>query len=139
MASGFWWAGSLDHSEPIKAPYTVKASAVLSKGEMLNLESSEADAAATNDKGLIGVAVHDVDNTADGEIVYAIMNPGAIYGVEDANARTAGTLLDIATGGMGVTTSTNADLIVVYDSADDEPTLVAFNNSHYLNRVTPGS
>lgn len=139
MASGFWWAGSLDRSEPIKAPYVVKDEAVLSKGEMLNLESGEADAGATNDKGFIGIAVHSVDNTLDGETVNAIMNPLAIYGVVDANARAAGTLLDIATGGMGVTTSTNADLIVVYDCTADEPTLVAFNNSHYLNRVTPGS
>jgi hypothetical protein len=130
--AGFTWAGSVDGSEPIIQKFVVANDEVFSKGEMLNLESGEADAGASDDEAFIGVATHDVDNADDGEYVYAIMNPGAIYAVVDANARAAGATLDLASGGMGVTTSSNADFIVVADSAADEPTLVTFNNTHYL-------
>ena len=71
-------------------------------------------------------------NTNDGLTVKAIINPGAIYGVEDANVRVAGATLDLASGGLGVAATSNADFIVVADSAADEPTLVMFNNTHYL-------
>lgn len=131
MASGFVWAGSLDGSEPIIQKFVVKNAAVISKGEMLNLESGEADAGASGDTGLIGAAVEDVDNSDDGLYVKAIVNPNAIYRVVDANARVAGATLDLASGGLGVTTTNNADLLVVADSAADEPTLVTFNGTHF--------
>lgn len=131
MASGFVWAGSLDGSEPIIQKFVVKNAAVISKGELLNLESGEADAGASGDTGLIGAAVEDVDNSDDGLYVKAIVNPNAIYRVVDANARVAGATLDLASGGLGVTTTNNADLLVVADSAADEPTLVTFNGTHF--------
>lgn len=129
--AGFWWAGSLDGSEPIIQKQVVKASAVLSKGEMTNLESGEIDAGAAADTALVGVTVEDVDNTVDGHYVHVIVNPNAIYGVVDANARVAGTLLDLASGGMGLTTDSSHTFMVVADSAADEPTLVTFNGTHF--------
>lgn len=131
MGAGFTWAGSLDGSEPIVQKFVVKASAVISAGELVNLESGEADAAATGDTALIGAAVNSVDNTADGEVVYVIINPGAIYAVKDANARAAGATLDIGTGGMTVAASSNADLLVTADSSSSQPTLVTFNGKHF--------
>lgn len=128
--AGFRWAGSKDGSEPIIRQFTVKDAVVLSRGEMVNLESGEVDAGATNDTAFLGVATSDVDNTDDGLTVKVITNPGAIYAVDDANARVAGATLDLASGGMGVTTTSNADFKVWADSAADEPTLVVFNSNH---------
>lgn len=111
----------------------VKDTVVLSRGELLNLESGEVDTAATADTALIGIATEAVDNTNDGLSVKVITNPFAVYAVDnDAVARTRGDTLDIATGGLGVTTTNNADLIVVEDSTASEETLVTFAGSHYL-------
>jgi hypothetical protein len=63
--------------------------------------------------------------------VDVIINPNAIYSVVDANARSVGDTLDIAAGGMGVASSSNADLLVVRDSTEDELTLVTFNGTHF--------
>lgn len=132
--AGFKWVGSIDGSEPIYKNYTVKDTVVLSRGEMCNLETGEADAGATGDTALIGVATHDCDNTDDGEIVEVIANPGAIYEVEDNNVRLAGALLDLATGGMGLAAASNNEFIVWKDSAADEPTQVIFNGTHFAQK-----
>lgn len=129
--AGFTWCGSLDGSEPIIQKFPVKNAVVITAGEMLNLESGEADSAATNDTALIGAAVEDVDNTADGLYVHAIINPGAIYEVTDANARVAGAALDLASGAMGVTTDSNHDLLVTEASSATQPTRVTFNGKHF--------
>lgn len=128
--AGFKYVGSIDGSEPIIMEFPVVDTVVLSRGEMVNLESGEVDAAATNDTALLGIALADVDNTADGKTVRVIVNPGAIYEVVDNNARLAGATLDLASGGMGVTTSSNADFKVVSTSTATEPTRVIFNQSH---------
>ena len=131
MPAGFTWAGSLDGSEPIIQKFVVKASAVISKGEMCNLESGEADAAATGDTGLIGAAVEAVDNTVDGHYVHVIINPNAIYRVTDANARVPGALLDLASGALGVAADSNHDLMVTNSSTATEDTLVTLNGTHF--------
>jgi hypothetical protein len=131
--AGFRWAGSMDGSEPIIRKFVVKDTVVLSRNEMVNLESGEADAGATADTAFLGVATEDVDNTDDGLSVAVITNPMAIYAVEDANARVAGATLDLAAGGMGVAATSNADFKVWADSAADEPTLVVFNANHAFN------
>lgn len=128
--AGFRWAGSLDGSDPIIMEFPVVDTVVLSRGEMVNLESGEVDAAASGDTGLLGIALADVDNTNDGETVKVIVNPWAIYEVEDANVRTAGSTLDLASGGMGLTTSSNVDFKVVANSAADEPTRVMIHTAH---------
>lgn len=120
----FKWAYSLDGSDPIIQTFVVKASAVLSAGEIVNLESGEVDAGATNDEAFVGIAVEDVDNTVDGHTVRVIINPFGVYQVDDANVRTVGDTLDLASGGKGVTTASNADLLVVRSSTATEPTYV---------------
>lgn len=128
--AGFKWVGSLDGSEPIIVSYPVVDTVILSRGEMVNLESGEVDAGATADTALLGIALADVDNTDDGLYVKVIVNPWAIYEVEDNNARLAGATLDLATGGMGVASSSNIELKVVANSADDEPTRVMIHTAH---------
>jgi len=45
-------------------------------------------------------------------------------------ARVAGVTLDLASGGMGLASTSNADFKVWADSADDEPTLVIWTGHH---------
>lgn len=131
---GFEFAYSLDGSEPIMQTFVVKASAVLSDGEFTNLESGEVDAGATNDAAFVGPAIGDCDNTADGLSVRCIVNRYAVYAVVDANARVVGDTLDLASGGLGVTTSSNADFIVVRSSSATEPTYVMVTvGNHWLD------
>lgn len=122
----FRWHGSIDGSEPIIMKLPVKDTVVLSRGEICTLDTGEVDAGASNDATFLGIAVEDVDNTNDGEYVHVIVNPGAIYAVADASARVAGATLDLASGGLGLTTSSNADFTVWAPSAADEDTLVIF-------------
>lgn len=128
--AGFEWAFNLGGGAPRYETFVVKASAVLSEKEFCNLESGEADAGATNDTGFIGPAASDVDNTVDGHTVRCIVNRDAVYAVDDANARTVGDTLDLASGGLGLTTSSNADFIVFRTKTATEKTLVY---------VTPGN
>ena len=128
----FQWAYSLDGSDPIIQTFTAKNNAVFTKGELVHLESGEAAAGATNQTTYIGIAAEAVDNTGDGKTVRVIINPNAVYSVTDANSRAVGATLDVASGGLGVATNSNADLIVVRDSSATEPTYVTFNGTHFL-------
>lgn len=133
--AGFEFAYDLSgQNTEIVKEYVIANTVVLSAGEMVNLETGELTTAVTADTALVGVVVAAVDNTSDGESAQVTMNPNAVYRVTDANVRVAGATLDIDTGGLGVTGTSNADLIVIEDSAADEPTLVTFNATHYLKR-----
>lgn len=133
---GFQFAYRMAGSAPTIITLPVKAGAVISMGELVNIESGEADGAATADAALCGIALHAADNSsgAGGAInVDVIIDPDAVYAVDDANARLAGATLDIASGGLGVTTTSNADLVVVAPSAATEQTLVRIVRAqHYL-------
>jgi len=130
MAFKFAWDAT--GADPIIQKITVADGEILSIGELVNLESGEADAAATGDTALLGACVEAVDNTDDGLTVKVVTNPYAVYEVADANARLMGATLDIAAGGLTVGASSNADLIVVRSSSATEPTYVTFNQTHYL-------
>lgn len=125
MSAGFTFQGTMDGgADPLIRLIPVVDTAVIPAGALVNLETGEADLAVTGDSALLGVAVEAVDNTDDGEYIHVICNPLAIYSVTDANARVMGATLDIATGALGVATSSNADLIVVEPSTATEPTKV---------------
>lgn len=129
----FDFAYRLSGAAPTILDIVVLDTEVLSRGELVNIETGEAATAAAGDTSLAGIAVEDVDNTADGESCRVIIDPDAVYSVVDNNARVIGALLDIASGALGVTTASQNDLVVVKDSAADERTLVTFNNNHFLN------
>jgi hypothetical protein len=134
----FKFAYDLRGGDPIIQKFPVKDTVVLSRGEMVNLESGEVDSAATNDAALVGITVAAVDNTADGEYAYVIVNRWAVYVDEnDANARTINAPLDLATGALGVTSDTNSDLKVVVTSTATEPTYVVINTGeHFMDTAS---
>lgn len=130
--AGFEWAYNLSGGAARIVKYVVKDTVVLSAGEVVTLDTGEVDAGATGDAGaFVGVCVEDSDNTSDGETVSVIVNPDAVYRVTDLNARNANAALDLASGGMGVTTDSNSDLLVVRTSTATEKTEVTWNMTHF--------
>ncbi|MEQ9027560.1 MAG: hypothetical protein RLP44_02495 [Aggregatilineales bacterium] len=105
----------------------------LHKGDILNAEAGEVDLGVAADTALLGIALENktgVDSTTEIEVC---VDPLAIYAVYDANARVIGATLDLtgATGAQGVTTSSEATLIVIANSAADELTLVRIHPDHH--------
>lgn len=133
---GFSFAYKMSGGAPTMITLPVKAASVISAGELVNIESGFVDGAATADTTLAGIALGAADNTSgsNGDLsVSVIIDPDAVYAVADANARVAGATLDIASGGLGVAASSNADLVVVAPSSASERTLVRICRSqHYL-------
>ncbi len=123
---GFHFAYRLYGGEPTIREFYFKDSETLTKGDLVNLESGEVDLAVTGDTALLGAVVETKTGTDSTTEIKVICDPDAVYAVYDANARLMGATLDITgtTGAMTVTTSSNTDVIVVANSAADEPTLV---------------
>ena len=122
-------------------PYTIqsllcKATATLTKGDLVNLEAGELDLAATNDAAILGVVLETKAGTDSTTRYEVIVDDDAIYGVYDPNARLKGATLDIAgtTGAMTVAASSNKDLTVYAESTADQETLVCI--SHGLHADT---
>ncbi len=105
---------------------------VLSVGELVNIATGEADGAAAGDSALVGIALEALDNADDGLSIKVIVDADAVYEVADLNARLIGATLDIATGGLGVTGTSNADLIVVKTSTATETTHVMITPGEHL-------
>ena len=109
----------------------------LTKGDMLELNATGVDLAASGDTPLVGVALETKSGTADVTYIEVITDEDAVYGVYDANARVVGATLDISgnTGAMTVTTSGDKDLTVVANSAADEETLVKISHGIHFHNV----
>lgn len=116
----------------------VVADTAFAKGDMVNLESGEADLAVTSDTALVG-AVQETKSgmTASTSTISVIVDGDAVYGVYDANARVKGATLDLsgATGAQTIAASSNKEFVVVADSAADEETLVRFNVGKHIENV----
>ena len=151
MATGFQYKHRLSGAAPTVRSFVVKTGVTaLAIGDLVHIEGSAAarvaDLAATNDTAFAGAIVGpdykadgitpvDLANIATGERVLVVTDDDAVYAVTDANARDGGDTLDIAgtTGAMGVTTSSNVDVVVVADSASTQDTLVALSQAnHYI-------
>jgi hypothetical protein len=132
--SGFTWKLNITgENVPNIKEVVVANDEVFTWGEMLNLETGEADAGASGDTAFLGPAQESLNNADDGLTVKVIVNPDAVYEVVDNNARLMGATLDLAAGGLGVTTSSNADFIVYETSTATEPTLVTWNGNSWLD------
>lgn len=126
--------GTLSGGNPRIGKFTVKASEVISIGEMCSLDTNEVDAGATNDTTFVGVALEAADNTADGLTVRCVLSPDAVYAYRDGTAHAAGATLDLASGGQALAASSNADFTVIADNAATEDTLFIITpGEHYLH------
>lgn len=130
---GFALAYRMAGGAPTIYDLPVKASEEIAPGQLVGLTGGFVHP-ALSEVVMAGLALNAA--TGDGTTsvtVKVIVDPDAVYAVDDANARLAGATLDIAAGGMGVAASVNADLIVVAPSSAAERTLVRIARaSHYL-------
>jgi len=135
---GFHFAYRLNGGQPTIQEFLFKDTETLTKGDLVNLESGEVDLAVTNDAALLGEVIETKSGVDSTTLIKVITDRDAVYAVYDANARTMGTVLDIAgtTGAMTLATDSNHDVVVVANSAADEPTLVAIISAeHVLSKV----
>jgi hypothetical protein len=128
-SAGFRYRFCMHGGKPQTMKLFCKDTETLSKGDMANIESGEIDLGATGDTDLIGMINETkagTDSTTEYEV---IVDPMAVYGVYDANARALGATLDIAgtTGAQTVAASSNKEFVVYAPSAADEETLVFIN------------
>lgn len=124
--AGFKFMGRMSGGPVTIQRVLFKDTETLYKGDMVNMESGEADLAATGDTALAGIAMETVSGTDSTTYIDVIVDLDAIYAVYDANARAIGDTLDLSgsAGAQTVTTTSNADFIVVANSTADEWTLV---------------
>jgi uncharacterized protein YbcI len=130
---GFEFRYRLSGGRPTIRRFVRKDAATIGRGDMTNLEGSEADLAATGDVDLIG-AVASLAGEGSPTAVLVITDADAVYGVEDRSGRLKGATLDLTglTGVQGVGDSLNAEFLVVLDCTAYEETLVHINaGRHY--------
>lgn len=146
MAGFRWVANQSGRDTYVMETFIAATTETLNPGDMVNLETGEADLAVTSNNSLIGVIVGAADpddEAASGAItavasttkIKVITNPDAIYSVEDLNARLVGALLDIAgaTGAQGVAASSGNEFVVVKTStATEETEVMIAPSAHYM-------
>lgn len=113
-----------------------KDTETLTKGDLANLETGEVDLLATADTNALGVVLETKAGTDSTTRIKVIIDPDAVYGVVDNNARLLGAPLDVAgaTGAQGVAASSNKNFVVARESSATEETLVKFNvGKHAFN------
>jgi hypothetical protein len=114
----------------------VSADTAFKAGDLVNLESGQADLAVTSDANLLGVVLATYSGLTTGtDKVEVITDADAVYGVGDANARAIGATLDIAgaTGAQTVAASSNKEFVVQADSTAAQETLVKINPDAHWN------
>ena len=150
---GFIWRYNLYGSpHPVIAEFFAQGTETLTKGDIMNVESGEVDLAVTTDALLAGVLIGavDPDDNVDGQpgVIAAVdsttrlrvqINPDAVYGIEDDNARDAGATLDItgATGAQTIAASSNTEFVVVKTKKanSDETQVMITPAAHYIAKL----
>jgi uncharacterized protein YbcI len=112
---------------------------LLSQGDMLAMTDGKVGLAATGDTTLLGAGLETLDGGASTRFIRVIVDPDAVYGVEDPRIRRKGDTLDLAgaTGAQTVSASVNADFIVDVDSPADVETLVRFDGGKHYDKSAP--
>lgn len=154
--AGFTWKYNLSGGRPLALRFIAADTETLTKGDIGNVETGRIDLGATGDLALAGAILgaldpmKEVNSSGDktpGSVycttavteLQVIVNPDAIYGVTDANARNAGALLDLsgATGAQTVAAAANNEFVVVQTKRQtgDETLVMITSPSHYLAKV----
>ena len=135
---GFRYRGRISGGAATIQDIVYKDTETLSKGDMANLESGQIDLGATADTNFLGMIQETQAGTTAVTKARVIVDPDAIYGIYDPNARVKGATLDIAgaTGAQTIAASSNKEFVVWATSAADEETLVVFNvGKHHSNKA----
>jgi len=118
-----------------------KDNETFTKGDLVNIESGEADLAVTQDTALLGVVQE--TSTPDGstDTISVICDDDAVYAYTDGTAHNIGVTLDVAgaTGAQILAASSNQEFVVVATNAATEETLVKINPTvHALSGTALG-
>jgi hypothetical protein len=139
--AGFSFRYRISGGAPTVQKLQMKDAELLTRGDILNLETGEVDLGATADTNIVGAAQQTIkaaEATAGVTLIEVITDADAVYGVTDNNAREIGDTLDLAgtSGAQGVAASSNKEFVVVADSSATEETLVRVNvGKHYANKA----
>ena len=148
--AGFEWRYNISGGRPLILSFLFKNTETLTKGDLVTLDTGEMDLGVAADATLIGAFMgpEDPKDAKDGEpgvvegidsttVGRAIVNPDAVYGVADNNARLAGVTLDLdgSTGAQTVIASSQATLFVVERKRanSDETRVMITPGEHYLD------
>jgi methionine aminopeptidase len=131
---GFKYEGRLSGGPDLIRSVYFKDTETLTKGDMVNIETGEADLGATADTALAGVARETKSGTDSTTLIEIYWALDAVYSVYDANARAYGATLDLAgtTGAQTVAASSNADFVVIGGLNADERTQVVINSTKHF-------
>jgi uncharacterized protein YbcI len=110
----------------------VKGARRLAEGDMLSLQSGEADLGASGDGHLLGVAIETAAGAGSSTFVRVISDADAVYAVRDNYPRNEYEWLDLSgtTGAQSLAEGGNRDFSVVRNCTAGEETLV---------RIRPGA
>jgi len=139
--SGFEFRYRESGGAPTIISVIAKDTETLTRGDLINIESGEADLAATGDVALLGVAQQTVAATTAVTPLEVISDDDAVYAYNDGTAHKVGATLDLvgATGAQQLAASSNKDFVVVATTAATEETLVKINpNAHALSGTAIG-
>lgn len=119
--------------------FVLEQDQTIARGDIVKLTGSDVGLAVTGDGGLIG-AVERVAADRSATTLHVVTDADAVYAVEDRNARTKGSTLDVTgiTGAQGVGESVNAEFVVVLDCTVYEDTLVRINDGHHTTPPKSG-
>lgn len=123
-------------AEPTILDLLYKDAEILTKGDILNLETGEVDLSVAGDSGLLGIALETGLGVDSETRMQVITDDDAVYSVYDQNARLVGATLDISgtTGAQTVGATSHADLTVVEESGADARTFVRITHGeHWKN------
>jgi len=130
---GFTFRYRLSGERATLKSFTVKSTATLIRGDMVNDEDGHADLGATGDTAFVGAAQATLGGTTSMTSISVIVDADAVYAVDDGHARLKGDTLDLAgvSGAQGIGASLNMDFVVDVDSSPSEETLVRFNGARH--------
>jgi len=131
---GFHYRYRLGGGAPTIRDILVTDTGTYTAGDLVNLETGEADIAATNDAAIIGAVLETATTVDSTTRIKCVTDWDAVYGVTDATARLLGATLDMAgtTATFTIAPSNNIDLLVVEEStATEETRVIIAPGEHY--------
>ena len=128
---GFRFRYRLSGDRATLSSFTVKSTATLVGGDMVNEDGGGVELGATGDTAFVGAVQETLDGHASTTSITIIVDADAVYAVDDGHARLKGDTLDLAgvSGAQGVGPSVNMDFVVDVDSSATEETLVRLNHA----------
>lgn len=128
---GFRFRYRLSGDRATLKSFTVTTTATLVRGDLVNEEGGGVVLGATGDAAFVGAVQETLDGHAPTTSLRVIVDPDAVYAVDDGHDRLKGDTVDLAgvSGAQGVGPSVNMDLVVDVDSSVHEETLVRVNRA----------